>query len=100
MVRKKSIKQKRQKSPKQKKQKKLKNEKILKNKTFKKNWNKSICHPKQKNKQSCLTSVVLKKLKDKWNIRKPNDTIKTYNPKKIWEFFKNRYSNSCDNEKC
>ncbi len=101
MVRKKSAKQKKQKSPKkQKKQKSPKKQKNLKNKTFKKNWNKSICHPKQKNKETCLTSGALKKLKKKWNIRKPNDPIKTNNPKKIWEFFKNRYSNSCDNEKC
>ena len=102
MVRKKSLKkQRKQKSPKkQKKQKSPKKQRKLKEKTFKQKWKKSICHPKQKNKTSCLTTDALKKLKSKWNIRKPNDQIKSNDPKKIWIFFKNRYSNSCDNEKC
>ena len=94
MVRKKSAK-----NPKKpKKPKKPKGQNI--DKTLKKKWRNAICHPKQKNKSSCLTHEALKKLKNKWNIRKPNDQIKSNIPKKIWDFLKERYINSCDNEKC
>ncbi len=49
---------------------------------------------------SCFPDKGLKKMSEYWNIRHPDDKINATEPRKIWDFFKNKFSKVCNNEKC
>ena len=49
---------------------------------------------------SCFTDNGLKKMVDHWNIKHPDDKIKTKNSREIWKFFKEKFSNVCNTERC
>lgn len=49
---------------------------------------------------SCYTNEGLKKMSQYWNIRHPDDKIKSNDVHDIWNFFKHKFSNLCNNEKC
>jgi len=69
----------------------------------KKKFNKLTCHPKNityKNSKSCIDTSTLKKLKNIWNKRYPDNKIKTNNDKHIWQFLKTKFKHSCANELC
>ena len=61
--------------------------KSKKSKKSKKIYSKKQCSPRNKKNIydfTCYTKKSLEKLKDIWNIRRPNSQIETYDPKKIW----------------
>ena len=77
-----------------------------KNKSIKKKSRKTIklrCSPKEKNKINdftCYTDCSLYKLRDLWNMRHPDSTIKTNDPKEIWNQLNDYLSNVCNKESC
>ena len=75
---------------------------IYKSKT-KKKFKPLKCHPNKKNKtihkDSCLDYTYLKKLKNIWNKRYPDNKIFTNKKKEIGEELKTKLS-SCNNEMC
>ena len=78
--------------------------KTNKKKTNKKN-NKQMqslnCSPTNNTKNyTCYTDSDLKKMKNVWNARHPDNIITTTNSKNIWEKLKNYYSNVCNKESC
>ena len=74
-------------------------EKKIKNKTFK--MIKLKCSPlTKKNKFTCLEKNTLLKLKELWNKKHPDDSIKTNDTHKIWIFLQHRLSNVCNKESC
>ena len=54
---------------------------------------------KLKNK-SCYQDKGLQKMSEFWNMRHPDDKINSKEPRIIWNFFKNKFSKVCNNEKC
>jgi len=71
---------------------------------YKKIKNKARCSPssslKSKNNYTCLDDTTLEKLKRLWNLRHPEDTIKTPDPKQIWDFLNNKMNTVCSKESC
>jgi hypothetical protein len=49
---------------------------------------------------SCFSVKQLQYLKNRWNERNYNDTLKTDNPSKIWKFFQNKFETICNSERC
>ena len=49
---------------------------------------------------TCYSDEGLKNMYQYWNIRHPDDKIESSNPVQIWKFFKDKFSNVCNNEKC
>jgi hypothetical protein len=78
------------------------------NKTKKKGRFKSLrCHPKQftsknykKIPSSCLNEKTIKKMKNIWNKRYPDNKITYKNTKDIWKELKKKFNHSCSNEMC
>lgn len=61
------------------------------------------CSPKPKNQSlefSCFTSAMLYELQNKWNLRHPDKRINFDDPYSIWEYFKNTFDETCENEVC
>lgn len=76
-----------------------------KTKISKNNHTKTIkkhkCSPSLKyNRYSCYSDEALKKLKNLWNLKHPSDPITVSRPYSIWKELKQRFSSSCDNERC
>lgn len=49
---------------------------------------------------SCYSNSGLLKIINKWNLRHPDRKFLDKDPVKIWNFLKQEYSDSCDNEMC
>ena len=91
---------------------KIKNNKTVKivtttanslDKSIKKNFNviKLKCSPKTQQKDyTCLEDDTLYKLKELWNARHPESTIKTNDSKEIWEILNVKMNNVCNKESC
>jgi hypothetical protein len=65
--------------------------------------NKLNCSPKDKKdikNFTCYTDRSLFKLRDKWNIRHPNEKITTDDPKEIHRLLSNYLSDLCNKESC
>lgn len=60
----------------------------------------SPASPEKEDEFTCYSNKALNKMKDLWNIRHPRDKLHETDSQKIWEFFKNKFSNVCENEKC
>jgi len=66
------------------------------------------CHPRNYTinnnnslgRSSCLDDKTLRLMKQIWNRRYPDNQIRTNQPKKLWESFKNNLGHSCSNEMC
>lgn len=72
----------------------------IKNKT---KFIKLQCAPnktKTKNKQTCYTNENLIKMKKMWNLRHPENKIKSNKPNIIWKKLQKNMSGTCNNEKC
>ncbi len=69
---------------------------------IKKSKDGASCAPNPNNNldYTCYTSEGLNKLKVLWNIRHPDNQIKTNHPKEIWKSLKNKMGNVCDIESC
>jgi len=52
------------------------------------------------NKNTCYDNDTILKIRDLWNKRHPDDTIKSSAKTSIWKNLKNKMSNLCDNEMC
>ena len=62
-----------------------------------------MCSPKKKKKilkYSCYTNKSLIKIKNLWNKRHPDETIKSNNPYIIWKTLKNHMKDMCSSESC
>jgi hypothetical protein len=55
---------------------------------------------KNTNKFSCYANTSLFKIQKIWNKKYPSDKINSKNPKKIWNFIKEKFKNICDKESC
>jgi hypothetical protein len=66
------------------------------------NFQKLSCSPENDNNFnfSCYDKNDLIKLKNAYNKRHKDDSIKTDDPKKIWETLRDRYHNVCNKESC
>ena len=74
--------------------------KLFKNKTPTK-FKKLNCSPENKSKEyTCYSNNDLKKIKNMWNARHPDQPIKTSNSKQIWQQLKEYYSSVCNKESC
>ena len=51
-------------------------------------------------KYTCYDNNTILKIKDLWNKRHPNDTIKSTSQKYIWKSLKHKMNSLCDNEVC
>jgi hypothetical protein len=51
-------------------------------------------------KYTCYDSETLHKLKNYWNARHPDHSLKSNDPREIWEFLKGQMSNICTDEAC
>lgn len=51
-------------------------------------------------KYTCYDNNTILKIKDLWNKRHPDDTIKSESPKYVWKSLKHKMSGLCDNEIC
>ena len=60
----------------------------------------SPANPEKEDDYTCYSNESLNKMKKLWNSRHPRDKIETNEPHEIWNFFKNKFSNTCENEKC
>uniref|UniRef100_A0A6C0CQ02 Ubiquitin-like protease family profile domain-containing protein n=1 Tax=viral metagenome TaxID=1070528 RepID=A0A6C0CQ02_9ZZZZ len=60
----------------------------------------SPANPEKQDDFTCYSDDSLNKMKELWNVRHPNDKIKSSSAQDIWVFFKNKFSNTCENEKC
>lgn len=60
----------------------------------------SPANPEKDEDFTCYSNEALEKMKALWNIRHPNDKIVTENAHEIWSFFRDKFSNTCENEKC
>ena len=60
----------------------------------------SPANPQKEQDFTCYSDNALNKMKDLWNIRHPRNKIISDEPYEIWDFFKNKFSNTCDSEKC
>ncbi len=69
-----------------------------KNKT-KKKFRKLKCFNKTK-KNTCYSSKTLNKFKELWNVRHPDNKIKSSNEREIWKSLKNNLSHVCHEEAC
>jgi hypothetical protein len=68
---------------------------------YKQEFKKLNCSPENKEKEyTCYSDSDLNKLKEMWNIRHPDQPIKTSNPKQIWETLKEYYASVCNKETC
>ena len=68
-------------------------------KSIKKKFNviKLKCSPKTEQKDyTCLEDETLYKLKELWNARHPESTIKTNDSKEIWEILNVKMNNVCN----
>jgi hypothetical protein len=80
--------------------------KRAKNKTKKRKhkqqpFKKLNCSPENKKKEyTCYSDSDLNKLKEMWNIRHPDQPIKTSNSKQIWQHLKEYYTSVCNKETC
>lgn len=81
---------------------KSKNKKRIHGKTKKSTtFRSNTCASTQKRQGStCYTSSALLALRDKWNARHPDATIKSTNPKTIWEKLRLNMDSVCDSERC
>lgn len=61
---------------------------------------KRLKYSKKLNNRSCYSGEALKKIGKYWNIRHPDNKIKLDNTETIWKFFKEKFSNTCHNERC
>jgi hypothetical protein len=69
--------------------------------TLKKSFVKLNCSPKNKKKvYTCYSDKDLFNLRDMWNVRHPDQPIKTTNTKQIWEQLKEYYATICNKESC
>ena len=55
---------------------------------------------KKTNKNSCLSDNALIRLRDLWNARHPDVTIKTNGPREIWNQLYHYMKNTCNKESC
>jgi len=55
---------------------------------------------KKTNKKSCLSDSALIRLRDLWNARHPDTTIKTNDPREIWNDLYYYMKNTCNKESC
>jgi hypothetical protein len=81
--------------------KRYKKRKTKKNKSIK--YIKESCSPKKKGDQlsfTCYTSEALFKLKKVWNVRHPDQIIKSNKPREIWEKLREFTKNTCSTESC
>lgn len=69
----------------------------IKNKFKKLSCSTLIDHRK---KYTCYDNPTILKIKDLWNKRHPDDTIKSTNTKTVWKTLKHKMSSLCDNEIC
>lgn len=60
----------------------------------------SPASPEKEDDFTCYSNESLNKMKNLWNIRHPNDQINSSDSQEIWQFFKDKFSNTCENEKC
>lgn len=77
--------------------------KLFKNVSWiKKSRDGASCAPNPNNNldYTCYTSEGLNKLKVLWNLRHPDDMIKSNHPKEIWKLLKYKMSDVCDIESC
>ena len=80
---------------------KTKKRKQYKQDKYKQEFKKLNCSPENKEKEyTCYSDSDLNKLKEMWNIRHPDQPIKTSNPKQIWETLKEYYASVCNKETC
>ena len=80
---------------------KTKKRKQYKQDKYKQEFKKLNCSPENKEKEyTCYSDSDLNKLKEIWNIRHPDQPIKTSNPKQIWETLKEYYASVCNKETC
>jgi hypothetical protein len=57
------------------------------------------CHPKYKKNKSCISTKVMRSMRDKWNSKHPDKQIKT-KTKKIIETQLRSYLSECNHQKC
>jgi hypothetical protein len=89
------------KTKKRKQDKQYKQDKHKQDKDKDKQFKKLNCSPENKEKEyTCYSDSDLNKLKEIWNIRHPDQPIKTSNPKQIWETLKEYYASVCNKETC
>jgi hypothetical protein len=71
-------------------------------KTLKKEMKKLRCSPNPDNKKdyTCLSDDTIYKLRDMWNARHPDHTIKSNDTKEIWNNFRVFLGKTCDRESC
>jgi hypothetical protein len=80
--------------------------KVFKPKTQKnfkthKPFKKLNCSPENESKEyTCYSNADLKKIKNMWNARHPDQPIKTSSSKQIWDKLKEYYSSVCNKESC
>jgi len=80
--------------------------KVFKPKTQKnfkthKPFKKLNCSPENESKEyTCYSNNDLKKIKNMWNARHPDQPIKTSSSKQIWDKLKEYYSSVCNKESC
>jgi len=58
------------------------------------------CSPLKKKSYTCYSSESLHKLKNLWNARHPDVSIKATDDKEIWNALKKHMGNLCENESC
>lgn len=66
----------------------------------KKTMKKLRCSPTAENKFTCYSNKSLTHMKELWNKRHPDTTIKTNNPREIWEQLREHLSSVCSTEAC
>lgn len=65
------------------------------------NFKKANCSPRKKEMSfTCYTKDSLIKIKNIWNVRHPDNKIKSNKPRKIWEKLHYVFRNTCENESC
>ena len=60
----------------------------------------SPASPEKEDNFTCYSNEALNKMKNLWNIRHPNNKLDSSDSQVIWQFFKDKFSNTCENEKC
>jgi len=66
-------------------------------------YKRRMCGPRKKgdvNHFTCYTNDMLKKMRDIWNTKHPDNPITTDIPIEIWKEYQLKIGNLCDNEEC
>jgi hypothetical protein len=81
---------------------KNKNKRVSKNKNTKHPFKMLSCSTLKNHskKNTCYDNNTILKIKELWNKRHPDDTIRTTVQKSIWKSLKHKMSSLCDNEIC